>query len=329
VVSAALTLTNLRRTIASTMPMGFDEAFRRVKELVATFRANEKFYLSPAYQEQEARRDFIDKFWLPSMIRQRTLVAMIMIQFMVAPNGWTSSGPSDAIQSGRTFLVNLLDPDLGLLPEYRGANVYWLFHDNYLAAKVLAVSHPKIAQTIMAAIHREGVYTSGRIQAVFGESAEPLPFREHQLKDVRRAGNKVIRTEVATGQLFDGWEQYADLLFLACLTEKNQTAARQHWEAAMRMWDGKGFLDAAARHDQRYSTYKLGLALLAASHLSPPAEPPQGLLDKLLALQDDSGGWITDYDATGKKLGVANVETTCLTILGIEAFTGHKQSPAK
>jgi predicted type IV restriction endonuclease len=35
-----------------------------VKELVADFRANEKFYRSPAYQEQEARRDFIDKFWL-------------------------------------------------------------------------------------------------------------------------------------------------------------------------------------------------------------------------------------------------------------------------
>jgi adenine-specific DNA-methyltransferase len=39
-------------------------AFARVKQLVADFRANEKFYLSPAYQEQEARRDFIDKFWL-------------------------------------------------------------------------------------------------------------------------------------------------------------------------------------------------------------------------------------------------------------------------
>ena len=46
------------------MSAGFDSAFRRVKELVADFRANEKFYLSPAYQEQEARRDFIDKFWL-------------------------------------------------------------------------------------------------------------------------------------------------------------------------------------------------------------------------------------------------------------------------
>ena len=39
-------------------------AFAKVKQLVADFRANEKFYRSPAYQEQEARRDFIDKFWL-------------------------------------------------------------------------------------------------------------------------------------------------------------------------------------------------------------------------------------------------------------------------
>ncbi len=46
------------------MPTGFDQAFRRVKELVADFKANEKFYLSPAYQEQEARHDVIDKFWL-------------------------------------------------------------------------------------------------------------------------------------------------------------------------------------------------------------------------------------------------------------------------
>jgi hypothetical protein len=46
------------------MPAGFNAAFAKVKQLVADFRANETFYLSPAYQEQEARRDFIDKFWL-------------------------------------------------------------------------------------------------------------------------------------------------------------------------------------------------------------------------------------------------------------------------
>jgi type I restriction-modification system DNA methylase subunit len=61
---AELTPPPLQRTLAPTMPSGFDTAFRKVQELVADFRANEKFYLSPQYQEQEARRDFIDKFWL-------------------------------------------------------------------------------------------------------------------------------------------------------------------------------------------------------------------------------------------------------------------------
>jgi hypothetical protein len=225
--------------------------------------------------------------------------------------------------------VNLLDPDLGLLPEYRGANVYWLFHDNYLAAKVLAVSHPQTAESIMAAIHREGVYESGRIQLIFAEAVESLPFRQHRLIDVRHVANKVIRTEVVTNGVVEGWEQYADLLLLASIGEKSQPVARQRWEAAVRMWDGKGFFDAATKHEHRYSTYKLGLALLAAKHLTPPAELPQGLLEKLLSLQDDSGGWITDYDATGKKIGLANVETTCLSILGIEASTGLKQAPVK
>jgi len=255
-----------------------------------------------------------------SITRKFSVFAITGALFMFAPNGWTSLEPSEAIQKGQTFLMNLVNPDLGLLPEYRGANVYWLFHDNYLAAKALAGSHPKTAENIMAAIHREGIQKSGKIELIFGEAENPLPFRQYQLIDVRREGNNVIRTEAVTDRVLDGWEEYADLLLLACIAEKSQPVARQDWNAAMRLWDGKGFLDAAARHDQRYSTYKLGLALIAASRLSPPAEPPQGLFDKLLSLQDNSGGWITDYDATGKKIGVANVETTCLSILGIEAF---------
>jgi len=248
---------------------------------------------------------------------------------MSGSNGQASLSPSDATRKGRTFLVGLLDSDLSLLPEYRGGNVYWLFHDNYLAAKVLAATHPQTAQNITAAIGREGIHKSGKIELIFGEAEKPLPFRQYQLLDVRHVANKVIRTEVATERVLEGWEKYADLLLLAVIAERSPPAARRHWEAALQLWDGKGFLDAAARHDQRYSTYKLGLALLAARHLSPPAEPPQGLLDRLLSLQDDSGGWITDYDAAGKRKGLANVETTCLSILGIEAFTRHNQSPAK
>jgi predicted type IV restriction endonuclease len=44
------------------MPSNFDQAFEAVKQLAADFKANENFYLSPLYQEAEARRDFIDKF---------------------------------------------------------------------------------------------------------------------------------------------------------------------------------------------------------------------------------------------------------------------------
>ncbi len=234
--------------------------------------------------------------------------------------GPAAASPSKALQRGRSFLLNLLDRDLGLMPEYRGANVYWLLHDNYLAAKLLARSDPKIAQRILSAIRREGVYEYGRIGLIFGEDARGLPFHESHLVEVRRVGHKVIRTEKESNKVIGGWEDYADLLLLACIAEGNRPAARRDWTAAMRFWDGKGFLDAAARHDGRYATYKLALALIAASRLSPRAQPPEGLLDRLLAMQGDSGGWITDYDASGKGIGVANVETTCLAILGIEAL---------
>ena len=262
-------------------------------------------------------------------LRRAPGAALMIAVFMFTSGGWTFPTPSDAIQKGQTFLLNLFDPDVDLLPEYRGANVYWLFHDNYLAAKVLAQRHPETAKRIMAAIHREGIHKSGTIELLFGEADKPLPFRQYELMDVRRATNKVIRTEVVTDRVLYGWEDYADLRLLACIAETNQPTAREHWEATLRFWDGKGFLDAAARHNHRYSTYKLGLALLAASHLSPPAQPPHALVDKLLALQDQSGGWITDYDAMGNQIGLANVETTCLAILGLEALTRGKQSPTK
>ncbi|HEY5043435.1 MAG TPA: DNA methyltransferase [Verrucomicrobiae bacterium] len=44
------------------MASNFDEAFAAVKSLAKDFDAQKDFYLSPKYQEAEARRDFIDKF---------------------------------------------------------------------------------------------------------------------------------------------------------------------------------------------------------------------------------------------------------------------------
>ena len=261
-----------------------------------------------------------------------TFLVVLMGATMLGTSGQAASPLSKAIKRGQSFLVNLVDTNLTLLPEFRGANVYWLFHDNYLAAKVLNASHPQTSQSIMAAIHREGSYSCGRMGLIFGEATNAWPFRQAQLVDVRRVGTNVIRNEIEPGPVLVGWEDYADLQLLACIAEEHeghQSAARQHWEAALQMWDGHGFMDEAARHAGQYATYKLSLALLAASRLSPPAQPPQGLLKRLLSLQDKSGGWITDYDATGKKIGKANVETTCLAILGIETLDSRNRRLAK
>ena len=263
------------------------------------------------------------------MIMTRISLATVFTALLlIAPNARTSAAePREAIRRGEAFLVGLLDPELGLLPEYRGADVYWLYHDNYLAAKVLAKGRPEFARGLTAAIHREGVRKSGKIEMLFGEAEKPLPFRQYQLRDVRRAGGKVIRTEVATDKILEGWQEYADLLLMASVAERGKPAAREHWDAAIRMWDGKGFLDAAAKHQHQYATYKLGLALIAAGRLSPPAEPPKSLLDRLLGLQADSGGWITDYNSAGRRIGLANVETTCISMIGIGASGSLKQAP--
>jgi hypothetical protein len=47
-------------TMSSELPSNnFESAFQTVQTLVANFDANETHYLSPGYQEQEARQDFI------------------------------------------------------------------------------------------------------------------------------------------------------------------------------------------------------------------------------------------------------------------------------
>jgi len=44
--------------------MNLEDAFKKVAELVKDFDKHKGFYLTQEYQEQEARRDFIDKFWI-------------------------------------------------------------------------------------------------------------------------------------------------------------------------------------------------------------------------------------------------------------------------
>lgn len=61
VVLADVTL--LLLVCANMAAQPFDAAFEGVKHLAGTFNADEGRYLSSEYQEAEARKDFIDKFF--------------------------------------------------------------------------------------------------------------------------------------------------------------------------------------------------------------------------------------------------------------------------
>ncbi len=225
----------------------------------------------------------------------------------------------EALKRAFRFLEYLFDPSLDLLPEYPGAKVYWLYHDNYLASKILKPVRPDITQRIEKAIHHYGVTYSGKIEILFGEAKHPLPFRIPELVTVAWKGPKQIRTERITNRILKDWQEYSDLLFLAGIAQARTQPqqAIQYFRQALEMWDGRGFYDRVAQNHHLYSTYKLALALLAARKLKQPLPMREEILTRLLRQQDSSGGFITDYNIEGQPVGLPNVETTCLVILAL------------
>ncbi|HAB16700.1 MAG TPA: hypothetical protein PLX89_15400 [Verrucomicrobiota bacterium] len=211
----------------------------------------------------------------------------------------------------------MIDPELGLLPEFSGHSDYWLYHDNYLAAKVLDRSYPDEAERVRQAIAKQGIARSGKIELLFSEAQ--LPLRRYELRDVAKVGNKTIRSEFTTAELFAAPERYADLLFFIAVAEPDAAKARAAYDSAMAMWDNVGFHDAVVIESGRYATYKLGLALRVAERFHDQSEALAKVRERLLKLQNPDGGWITDYQPDGTPIGMANVETTCLAILGLEA----------
>ncbi|HTD88844.1 MAG TPA: hypothetical protein VK850_19890 [Candidatus Binatia bacterium] len=230
------------------------------------------------------------------------------------------------IEHGESFLTKLFDPTLQLLPEFKGSRMHWLFHDNYLAAHLLAQSHPDLSRQIRSSLAKFGYTNSGKIEILFDEAKHPLPFRAYVLTNVAAIDGKTIRTELVTTNILKHWDDYADLLLLASIAQVRSapSEARANFDKTVVMWDGQGFNDAARRHSGIYATYKLALYLSAADRLniSPPHRGE--VLARLLAMQNADGGWITDYKDS-KPVGVANVETTCLTLLALEAIHSAEQ----
>lgn len=264
---------------------------------------------------------------LPSKTLHLSIAFTVVAMVSCCPNmALATAEEVRSIDRGYQFLIGLMDPDLDLLPEFPGASVFWLYHDNYLAAKVLAESHPQFSKRIKTAIRQRGANQSGKIEILFDEATEPLPLRQYQLVNLKKVGDKTIRTERVTDQLMMGWEAYADLRFFAAiaLAESKPQAAQQQLAAGLKMWDGHGFNDPATKHLGIYATYKLALAAIAASKLKQLDDLPPTLVPKLRKMQAKSGGWITDYRSDGTPIGKANVETTSLAILALESIAGDR-----
>ena len=228
--------------------------------------------------------------------------------------------PATAAGRGRRFLAQLFDPAMGLLPEFRGSKVYWLYHDNYLAAKVLDGTEPDLAAKSVTPSRASASRARARSRSFSARPRQPLPFRHYRLEDVKRVGEKVIRTEVVGEKVHEDWERYSDLLFMAAIAEagRHKEKGLGHFEAGMKTWDGTGIRDRASEKGGLYATYKLALALIAARRLDRKPEQPAEMLKRLLAMQREDGGFVTDYDALGKPVGQANVETTSLAILALD-----------
>jgi hypothetical protein len=262
----------------------------------------------------------------------KALAGSLLLGGAAAPRAGEPGGRNDleaAASRGRCFLTGLLDPALDLLPEYRGSKVYWLYHDNYLAAKALARTDPALAKKIMRAIRSYGVEESGKIEILFGEARKPLPFRHYRPVDVKRVGDKLVRTELAGEEVFRGWQEYADLLLLAAVAsaETDPEQARRYFAEGMRLWDGVGFKDRVTKKAGKYAAYKVALGLLAAGRLKIRPAEQGALVGRLSKQQGEDGGWVTDYDEQGRRLGRANVETTALAVLALDAVAADAQSP--
>ena len=238
--------------------------------------------------------------------------------------GATTNAFAQEISAGERFLADLFDPTLDLLPEYSGAKVYWLFHDNYLAAKLLQSTRPDLSARIKTGIRRFGVSRSGKIEILFNEVPNALPFRGYQLLTVTNIAGKIIRTERVTTNILKGWEQYADLLLLSAIAKAKAapSEAEHDFRQALALWEGRGFADAVFKKHHLHATYKLALAIIAAEALKQKLPFESEAFAQLQKLQSKQGGWITDYDAEGHPHGVANVETTCLVLLAFRTRSG-------
>lgn len=218
------------------------------------------------------------------------------------------------------FLTRQLDTDIGLLRAAPDDARHWLAPDNLLVEWVMQEAHAaKLTVELETELASFGAPQHGLIETLRGDVLTWPPAVAAQ-----QEVTPTIWLESYTGAgVIDDWAKRADLTIFAALNAWNQGDAQQaqeHFAAALAMFDGAGFRDAA--NQEHYTTTDLALALLAGARMGAPVN--DAIVRQLLRLQSADGGFAAHYTADGPA-DSADTRTTAYALLALYALRQPSQ----
>jgi len=238
-----------------------------------------------------------------------------------------------AVTKATAFLVSNYNLKLGLISETTFSHIYWLYSDNFLAARALRQVGPfdpyliAIANNISATIQhyapRLGSATNQYV-VLSGTWKGPCSFANTSSPIVGQPSSMQVKVTLNNGTGTLSASDYADIAFLKaiCLQyQGNYSQALTAFNLGASFFNGTGFADlqftspAGSSHGI-YQTYKLALYIYTSRLLSQPVN--QAALAMLLKMQAPDGGFYSGYlpDLTHDNTA-SNTETTSLAILAL------------
>jgi len=238
----------------------------------------------------------------------------------------------EALENATTFIQTQHNQTLQLCAEAPNVapDVYWLWNDNFLAYYALKDYNETMANEIFGKLEEFGYMKNHAYEALFNQTIE-LPFRAATDYIVEEGAGYIIKLDMYNGSIMNDWQDYANLLCLAALSEYwrcgYDNTALLYFNMAVDLWDGKGIADASFQG--RYHTYKLALLLYTERILGQTLEFHDTIETTMWHMQNRTTyGIHTDYDPNLDPSGSdVNVETTAL-VIGAYKYSFQRACPS-
>ena len=238
---------------------------------------------------------------------------------------------TSVLTSAVNYLTENYNSTVGLIPEVPYGNTYWLYSDNFLAAKALErynSIYPGNSKVANAAANIEGNLSEylSEVPGVLNQymvlNSTIVAFNNSSPYAINNSLGVITSTIQNNGTVPLNSSLYADITFLEAIYS-NYTGqpdfANSSYTLGSKMFDGNGLNDSVFQSGPlagQYQTYKLALYIYASEVLN--YQIPTIAETNLLNMQGTSGGFYTGYDANFLDNGTnTNAETTSLAILAL------------